>query len=113
MTLPNEFEQLVNLQELYLNEDKNLILDKNIEVLSKMPKLKSLHLEDNNLDSIPNNMSKLEHLEMLFLNHNRFQHIPIEIKDFKSLQYLNIHNNKMSRKRYEQEYPNFGIKIKF
>jgi Leucine-rich repeat (LRR) protein len=111
--LPDELGQLYNLEELFLNDDKYFILSQNILVLSQMPMLKKLHIENDNLDSIPTNMSKLEHLEMLFLNHNKFKSIPPQIKDFKSLQYLNIQNNKMTRRYYEREHANFGIKIEF
>jgi len=44
--LPTTFSGLSNLQELYLNDDKYFQFDKNIPILSKLPNLKSLHLEN-------------------------------------------------------------------
>jgi Leucine-rich repeat (LRR) protein len=110
--LPSTFIGLVNLQELYLNDEKNFKLEKNIPVLSALPNLKSLHLENDGLKVLPSNILQLSHLETLYLNNNRFKEVPKQVKGIRSLQFLDIHENKW------QIVPagpneNFGIRIRF
>jgi Leucine-rich repeat (LRR) protein len=110
--LPASFKGLVNLQELYLNDEKNFQLEKNIPVLSALPSLKSLHLENDGLKTLPGNILALSHLESLYLNNNKFKQVPKQVKGMKNLNYLDIHENKL------QIVPagssdNFGIRIRF
>ena len=55
--LPLSFGKLKNLQELYLNDDKNFQFNKSIQILSKLPNLKSLHVDNDNLKKIPQNIT--------------------------------------------------------
>lgn len=110
--LPSEIIGLKNLEELYLNDDKKLNLKKNFDVLGTLPKLKSLHLEHDGFKKLPPNINKLSHLENLYLNDNKLRVIPIEIKDLKHLGYLRLNHNLFNDKKNE-EYKNFGVRIKF
>jgi Leucine-rich repeat (LRR) protein len=101
------------LQELYINDDKYFNFEKNIPILSKLPNLTSLHLENDGLKSLPKNTSKLSHIESLYLNDNQFKHFPIDLNGFENLKYIDLHNNKYAMPPEEIENKNFGIKISF
>lgn len=111
--LPSTFSNLSNLQELYINDDKYFKFEKNIPILSKLPKLTSLHLENDGLKSLPKNTSSLIHIESLYLNNNQFKHVPSEINGLENLKYIDLHDNKYMMPPEEIENKNFGIKINF
>ena len=111
--LPSTFSNLINLEELFINDDKYFKLDKNIPILSQLPKLTSLHLENDGLKSLPKNTPSLTHIEFLYLNNNEFEEVPMELKDLGSLKYLDLHDNKLGIPPKEIENKNFGYKINF
>ena len=51
--LPNEFSKLENLEEVYLNDESKINLPETLQVLSQLPKLKRLHLENDNITALP------------------------------------------------------------
>ncbi len=101
------------MEELFLNDETNINLEKNIEILSRLPALKILHLEHDHLKRLPKNMSSLTHLEVLFLNENEFKHIPDEVYGIKTLMLLDIENNKIKTPIHRDDPESFGFKIKF
>ena len=109
--LSDDFYKLTNLEELYLNEEKNINLPVTLKLLGKLPNLKSLHLENDNLNSLPAEIINLQNLEFLYLNQNGFKEIPKEIKGLDHLQYLDLKNNKIAPTMLTPENINFGIKI--
>jgi Leucine-rich repeat (LRR) protein len=110
---PANFIQLVNLHELYLNDDKNLKLEQGIEILSQLPQLHSLHIESDELKTLPKNISKLSHLDSLYLNNNKFVKIPSEILGLKNLKFLDLHDNKISVPNPNKIEHDFSVKIRF
>lgn len=111
--LPSTFINLTKLQELFLNDDKYLKFKKNIPILSTLPNLKSLHIENDGLKSLPKDIYRLSHLESLYLNNNQFKQLPIELEGLKNLQYLDFHDNKFRLSPQDIQNQNFGYKIKF
>jgi Leucine-rich repeat (LRR) protein len=91
--LPKNFDALKNLTELYLDKEKNLKLEEDLEILSRMKNLKILHLENNGISTLPKNISKLQKIEALYLGDNQLQTIPVEIKELKKLKFLDVHHN--------------------
>ncbi len=112
-TLPNSFTNLINLQELFLNDEKNFVLEKSISVLKPLPNLRILHLENDNLSKLPKDFLKLDHIETLFLNNNNFIELPKEIKGLNHLKFLDFHDNKLKLDNKNLQNLDFGFKIKF
>jgi Leucine-rich repeat (LRR) protein len=111
--LPSTFGNLTNLEELFLNDDKYLKLEKNIPVLSTLPNLKSLHIENDRLKSLPKDIYKLSHLESLYLNNNQFKQIPIEIEGLEKLEFIDFHDNEYRLPAQNLQNENRGYKIRF
>lgn len=110
--LPSTFSNLIKLQELFLNDEKYFKFKKNIPVLSTIPNLKSLHIENDGLKSLPKDIYKLSHLESLYLNDNKFREIPTELNGLKNLQFLDLHDNKFTLPSQNFQNQNFGYKIR-
>ena len=108
--IPKEYKNLLNLEELYLNDELYFNLEKNMGVLSSLPNLKSLHLSNDKLDHLPNNFNKLETLEKLYIDNNNFKILPKQIKGLDHLQLLDIGKNPLQMN--QTDILNFGFKIK-
>src|SRR6185437_9144926 len=89
-TLPPEFSNLKNLEEIYLNVNKKTDFTQNVNVLSTIPKLTILHLENGELMELPGNFSILTHLEKLYLNDNKLTDVPEQVNGLKNLKYLDM-----------------------
>lgn len=110
--LPADFSNLVNLEEIFLNDEKNMNLPKTLSILSKLPKLKTLHLENDNLSKLPSEILLFKNLENLYLNQNNFKKIP-EIQTLDHLKYLDLRDNKIKPELQDMKNLNFGFKINF
>ena len=111
-TLPPEFSELKNLEEIYLNVNKKTDFTQSVNVLSTIPKLTILHLENGELVELPANFSILVHLEKLYLNDNKLTDVPEEINGLKNLKYLDMQHNKVPPIKMSN-YQNFGLRVKF
>ncbi|WP_298120708.1 leucine-rich repeat domain-containing protein [Flavobacterium sp.] len=110
--LPEEFSNLTNLEEIYLNDENNMNLPKTLSILAKLPKLKSLHLENDNISKLPNEILSFKNLENLYLNQNNFKKIP-EIQTLDHLKYLDLKDNNIKPELQDMKNLNFGFKINF
>ncbi len=111
--LPSSFANLTNLQELFLNDDKYLNFGKNIPILSALPNLTSLHIENDGLESLPKDIFRLSHLESLYINNNKFKELPKELKSLKELQFVDIHGNKFKLPEQDMSKKDFGLRVRF
>lgn len=116
--LPQSLKKLNHLEELYLNDEKNLFHNQNNQSLNLPLNLRILHLENDNLKNVPKEIYELKKLEQLFLNDNNFNQIPKEMKSMKNLKQLDFHNNKIPQQLQQQQEvlnqnQNFGFKITF
>jgi hypothetical protein len=111
--LPKNFSYLKQLQELYLDEDKNLNLSEGFEILSKLKHLRVLHLENDGIKELPRNILKLSQIEKLYLNENELKTIPMEIQDMKNLNYLDVQHNPILPPLNIIKTYKGGIKINF
>jgi len=116
--LPQSLRKLNHLEELYLNDEKNLFHNQNNQSLNLPLNLRILHLENDSLKNVPKEIYELKKLEQLFLNDNNFNQIPKEMKSLKNLKQLDFHNNKIPQQLQQQQEvlnqnQNFGFKITF
>lgn len=111
--LPQSLSKLENLEEIYLNDEKNIKLEKSLLVLKDLPNLRILHLEKDNLKSIPKSLLYFNNLEQLYLNNNRFKKVPIEVQGLKNLKYMDLHGNKFRLDHQNIHINGFGPKIRF
>ncbi len=68
-------------------------LFESVKILSTLPKLNALHLEDDGISNLPANFSSLVNIKNLDLNNNKFSDVPMEIKGMKNLKYLDLQDN--------------------
>ena len=111
-TLPPEFSELKNLEEIYFNVNKKMDFTQSVKVMSAMPKLTTLHLDNEGLIALPGNIGTLTHLEKLYLNDNKLTEVPKEISGLKNLKYLDMQHNKVPQIKMSN-YQNFGLRVKF
>src|SRR6266702_357808 len=114
--LPPELWQLINLHELYLDDNqlsqlppklwqltslKNLWLNHNLidEIspeIGQLANLQELRLDRNQLSQLPTELWQLNNLQMLDLGNNQLSRIPTEIRQMTNLQTLLLNNNQLS-----------------
>jgi Leucine-rich repeat (LRR) protein len=111
--LPKDFVKLRNLEELFLDNDKNLDLKQDIDILSKLPKLRVLHLDNDGIGILPANISKLQYLDSLTLSNNMLKVIPPQVRGMKNLKFLDINHNHLPINMHLNYQPEYGLKIKF
>ena len=111
--LPQSYSSLTNLTELYLNDEKKMDINKSLLIIKDLPNLKILHLENDNLKSIPSDLLYFNNLEKLYLNNNKFRQTPVELQELKELNFIDLHDNKYKLNYPEIEDQGFGIKIQF
>lgn len=111
--LPQSFSRLENLTELYLNDENKMDINKSLLVIKDLPNLRILHLENDNLKSIPKDLLYFNNLETLFLNNNKLKRTPIELSGLKNLKYIDLHDNKFRLSNQDLQSQAPGFKIRF
>jgi Leucine-rich repeat (LRR) protein len=101
------------LEELYLNDESNLDIESALITISELPNLKYLHLENDNLEKVPNNILRLKQLEMIYLNDNKIKEFPEFMRDMEKLYFIDMQHNLLSPAIENQYKPEGRMKIKF
>ncbi|MDX1797632.1 MAG: zinc-ribbon domain-containing protein [Candidatus Lokiarchaeia archaeon] len=92
--LPSSIENLENLEELYLTENRLNYLPSS---LGNLTKLKKVDLSDNHLIELPIEIGNLIALKELHLNHNVIQNLPDTISNLKILEILSVWGNQLKK----------------
>lgn len=115
-SVPLQFDQLVNLRELFLHRNcfeaipvvlcrlsrlETLWLSSNKisaipEEIAQLQSLKRLHLDCNFIEEFPDALCRLTSLEVLYLNNNQLRNISEEVGNMKALQRLYLQHNKIT-----------------
>jgi len=92
-TLPENINQVTSLEDLNLS--KNQINDgMTFHHLSKLPKLNSLWLTQNEIQQLPQELFELNQIRNLYLEKNNLNTVPLEISQMKKVWVVHIgHNN--------------------
>lgn len=92
--LPAEITVFDKLEEIEISGNKFLNYEDVFSVLSNLPNLRILVLNNSNIKVIPHNIGKLKRLNALSLVGNNIRELPIEIGNLKELKYISLRNNK-------------------
>ncbi|MBB1192789.1 leucine-rich repeat domain-containing protein [Flavobacterium sp. SOK18b] len=110
--LPSDFSNLKLLEEVRLNDESKMDLPKTLDVLAKLPMLKSLYLENDQLKTLPTELLKIKNLENLYLGNNEIEKVPT-LKKLDHLKYLDLKDNKIKNDLQDMKNLNFGLKVNF
>ena len=92
-SLPTSIGSLINLKELCLS--RNQLTSLPIEI-KNLTSLKKLDLGFNKLTSLPAEIEQLTSLQKLYLNNNKLTSLPTEIGNLTNLQLLNLNLNRLT-----------------
>src|SRR6266568_4919610 len=92
--LPPELWQLINLQELYLENNQLIQLPPEI---GKLTRLKILVIHHNQLSQLPPELWLLSNLHELYLNNNQLRQLPPEMGQLSNLLELHLEDNHLSQ----------------
>ncbi|MFV8354799.1 leucine-rich repeat domain-containing protein [Flavobacterium sp. XS1P32] len=110
--LPSDFSNLKLLEEVRLNDESRMDLPQTLNVLAKLPILKSLYLENDHLKTLPSELLKIKNLEYLFLGNNQIEKVPV-LKELDHLKFLDLKDNKIKTDLQDMKNLNFGFKVNF
>jgi len=94
--LPEGFEKLSNLQSVNIGGNPGLNLGKTFVSLAKLPRLKTLNLTFDKIQSLPVEIGLLTQIEELTIDNNLLTDLPPQMAAMKNLKRLSLINNKFS-----------------
>lgn len=94
--LPQDFEKLSNLQSINIGGNPKLNWNKVFLALAKLPKLKTVRMSFNRIQSLPPEIGLLTQLEELIIDNNLLTDLPIQMSAMKNLKRIVLTNNKFS-----------------
>ncbi|SHE60535.1 leucine-rich repeat domain-containing protein [Chryseobacterium takakiae] len=111
--LPSGFTKLTKLEELFLNDEKNIDLSRNIDLISKMKNLKVLHIENDGLKKLPPNFWKLNYLEAVYLNDNELKEFDFPKQKINNLKNIYLNNNLFMPSDIDRLNTQYGTLLRF
>jgi Leucine-rich repeat (LRR) protein len=111
--LPSDFTKLTKLEELFLNDEKNIDISGNIDLLSKMKNLKVLHIENDRLKKLPPNFWKLNYLESVYLNDNQLKEFDFPKEKINNLKNIYLNNNLFMPSDIDRLNTQYGTLLRF
>ena len=111
-SLPQSLSSFESVEELFIDNERNLDFESSLEVIAAIPKLRILHLENNR--EFPTNFSlqKLQKVNSVFVNKSMLRYVPKEIYLMENLKFIDFQNNPI-KKNHIGTYPvTYGVKIR-
>jgi len=131
--LPNDFDPLINLRELYLDKNKLKTLPRSLAsckqlqiiglsknkftdfpmIICYLSQLRSLDLSTNEIATLPDCLAELIHLEYIYLVGNEVAAIPekLEKLNLKELDLRMIQMNEKEQSTIREQFPDTDIKF--
>jgi Leucine-rich repeat (LRR) protein len=94
--LPDGFEKLSNLRSINIGGNPKVNLNKILLVLAKLPKLKTVYLSFDKIQSLPAEIGLLTQIEELIVDNNLLTDLPAQVSSMKHLKRIVLTNNKFS-----------------
>ena len=91
--IPENIDQLLNLQTLILNDND---ISKLPEFILSLKNIQILRINNNNLTELPANINELSNLKELSVSNNNLHYIPTSLALMQNLEVLNLDNNNIS-----------------
>ena len=111
-TISKSISSLESLEELFIDNEQNLDLESSIDVIAAMPKLRILHLENNNAFLNNSSLLKLQNVNSLFVNRSMLRHVPQDICLMENLRLIDFQNNPIKKNRMSAYPVSYGLKIR-
>lgn len=108
--LPEELKELPELEELYLDEERNFDFTNGLAPLLNMQQLRVLHLEGNNLTFIPKEVFQMPSLQQLDLRGNQLQGLPKMTEPLPRLKLIELGGNPIKGGALDS-WEDYGIRI--
>lgn len=93
--VPDELVSLKHLKAIYVGGSPALDFRRLIQVLSQLPLLEGIGLDDNNMHAVPDNIGSLKGCKRLGLSSNDLTTVPAQVSSLVSLESLDLYNNRL------------------
>lgn len=94
ISLPSWFQHCINLETLWLSQNRLQFLPSWMGTFSK---LKHLDLNHNQIEKLPHDFYRLTQLQTLSLNHNKLKKLHPELRNFTQMTLLYLNGNRLKK----------------
>lgn len=111
-SLPQSVSSFASLEELFIDNEQNLDFETSIEAIAGIPKLRTLHLENNREFGTNSSLQKLKNVNSVFVNISMLRYVPKEIYLMENLKFIDFQNNPIKKNHVGLFPVTYGVKIR-